>query len=77
MYDAAYFREHAEHYRRLADAFRDCPISDRLAKLADESDGKARDLRRQKAAALNLRLQRAVSQPPPTSHRSSQGGRGR
>jgi hypothetical protein len=76
MYDAAYFREHAERYRRLADAFRDCRISDRLAKLADESDGKARDLRRQKAGALNLRLQRAVSHPP-TSHRSSQGGRGR
>jgi hypothetical protein len=70
MYDAAYFREHAERYRKLADAFRDRPISNRLAMLADESDGKARDLCRQRAGALNLRLQRLVGRPAPTSHRS-------
>jgi len=74
MYDAAYFREHAERYRKLADAFRDRPISNRLAALANEFDGKARDLCRQRVGAVSLRLARIASRPPATSHRSS--GRG-
>jgi hypothetical protein len=70
MYDAAYFREHAERYRKLADAFRDRPISNRLAMLADESDGKARELCRQRTGSLNLRPQRLVGRPPSALHRS-------
>jgi hypothetical protein len=54
MYDAAFFGEHAERYRKLADAFRDCPISDKLATLADEFERKARNLRRQRARAVAL-----------------------
>jgi hypothetical protein len=68
MYDAAYFREHAERYRKLADAFKDRPISDRLAMLADESDGKARELCRQRSGALNLRVQRRADRFDETEH---------
>jgi hypothetical protein len=42
MNDAAYFRDHAERYRKLAHAFRDHAISARLATLAEEFDSKAR-----------------------------------
>jgi hypothetical protein len=43
MDDAAYFRDHAEHYRKLAGAFRDHPaVSTRLAALAGECDAAAR-----------------------------------
>jgi hypothetical protein len=52
MDDAAWFRDHAERYRKLAGAFRDHPISTRLATLAEEFDGKARDLSRQRAGAI-------------------------
>jgi hypothetical protein len=53
MDDAAYFRDHAERYRKLADAFRDHPISTRLATLADEFDSKARNLPRLRARAVH------------------------
>ncbi len=75
MCDAAYFREHAERYRKLADAFRDRPISDRLATLADEFDGKARNLRRQRARAVNLHLQRASKYLPGFMSRLQGSGR--
>lgn len=51
--DAAYFRDHAERYRKLADTFRDHPISTRLAMLADEFDSKARNLPRKRACAVH------------------------
>jgi hypothetical protein len=53
MDDAAYFRDHAERYRKLADAFRDHPIGTRLATLADEFDSKARNLTRKRACAVH------------------------
>jgi hypothetical protein len=51
MDDAACFRDHAERYRKLADAFRDHRIGARLAVLADELDIAARRLPRQRAGA--------------------------
>jgi hypothetical protein len=53
MDDAAYFRDRAERYRKLADAFRDHLISTRLATLADEFDSKARNLPRRRARAVH------------------------
>jgi hypothetical protein len=52
MDDAAYFRDHAERYRKLAAAFSDRPISARLARLAEEFDVEARNLPRQRACAI-------------------------
>jgi hypothetical protein len=46
MYDVAYFREHAEYYRRLARTYSGLVIGKRLASLAQEFDAKAQELRR-------------------------------
>jgi hypothetical protein len=53
MDDAAYLRDHAERYRKLACEFSDHRIGARLATLAEEFDVKARDLPRQRACAIH------------------------
>jgi len=44
MYDAAYFREHAQRYRRLARTFRDQVLAERFEALAEDLEEKARQL---------------------------------
>jgi hypothetical protein len=76
MDDAAYFREHAERYRKLANAFSDHSISARLATLAEEFDSKARELpcRRARTIHPDPRLPHAHGGRPPVPPAGSRNG---